>query len=282
LIMRPVCKRLISRASKAFLTAVALLFAASTNACDKPVYLTFDTGHMGIAPLVAEVLKRHEVKVTFFIANEPTMPRSAGGSTLDDSWMPWWKARATEGHQLASHTYDHLIWQRDVANGGIVVKPTSGPHSGSTETLTQEQYCQEISRVSGRIMSATNVELLPVYRAPAGRTSPNVLKAARACTSHFAKGYTHIGWSKAGFLGDELSSEKFPNDVLLAKALRDIQAGDVLMAHLGIWSRKDAWAPANLEPLIKGLKAKGFCFKTLKEHPEFPYFTEASKHWGGY
>ena len=33
-------------------------------ACDKPVYLTFDTGHMGIAPLVADVLKRQNVKVT--------------------------------------------------------------------------------------------------------------------------------------------------------------------------------------------------------------------------
>ncbi len=29
-------------------------WAAGT--CDKPVYLTFDTGHMGIAPLVAPVL----------------------------------------------------------------------------------------------------------------------------------------------------------------------------------------------------------------------------------
>jgi peptidoglycan-N-acetylmuramic acid deacetylase len=32
------------------------------------------------------------------------------------------------------------------------------------------------------------------------------------------------------------------------------------MAHLGIWSRKDPWAPAVLEPLITGLKARGFCF----------------------
>ena len=44
--------------------------AAAENDCDKPVYLTFDTGHMGIAPLVAEVLKRQDVKVTFFAAAE--------------------------------------------------------------------------------------------------------------------------------------------------------------------------------------------------------------------
>ena len=40
------------------------------------------------------------------------------------------------------------------------------------------------------------------------------------------------------------------------------------MAHLGIWSRRDPWAPAVLEPLIVGLKQKGFCFKTLKDHPQ--------------
>jgi len=41
----------------------------------------------------------------------------------------------------------------------------------------------------------------------------------------------------------------------------------VLVAHLGIWSRQEVWAPAVLEPLIEGLKAKGLCFATLHQHP---------------
>jgi peptidoglycan-N-acetylmuramic acid deacetylase len=56
---------------------------------------------------------------------------------------------------------------------------------------------------------------------------------------------------------------------LLEQALRDIRPGNILLAHLGIWSRKEVWAPVVLEPLIVGLKAKGFCFATLREHPEF-------------
>jgi peptidoglycan/xylan/chitin deacetylase (PgdA/CDA1 family) len=47
----------------------------------------------------------------------------------------------------------------------------------------------------------------------------------------------------------------------------DVKAGDILLAHLGIWSRQDPWAPAVLEPLITGLKARGLCFATLREHP---------------
>ena len=70
--------------------------SAATATCDKPVYLTFDTGHMGVAPLVAEVLQRQQVKVTFFIANERTL---SGGSSLDGQWQPWWRERAAEGHE---------------------------------------------------------------------------------------------------------------------------------------------------------------------------------------
>jgi len=46
--------------------------------CERPVYLTFDTGHMGVAPLIAEVLQRQQVRVTFFAAHEKT--REGDGS----------------------------------------------------------------------------------------------------------------------------------------------------------------------------------------------------------
>jgi len=90
-----------------------------------------------------------------------------------------------------------------------------------------------------------------------------LLKAAKAC------GWNHVPWSAAGFLGDELSSDRYPNQALLARALRDVRRGDILLMHLGIWSRRDPWAPAVLEPLITGLKAKGLCFATLREHPDY-------------
>ena len=74
----------------------------STPPCDKPVYLTFDTGHMGVAPLVAEVLARQQVKATFFLANERTQPVGARpeGSTLDEHWAGWWKQLAAQGHDF--------------------------------------------------------------------------------------------------------------------------------------------------------------------------------------
>ncbi|WP_354441230.1 polysaccharide deacetylase family protein [Ottowia thiooxydans] len=228
----------------------------------KPLYLTFDTGHMDIAPLIAEVLKRQGVKATFFAANERT---KEGDGSLGDHWAPWWKARAAEGHEFASHTWQHDYWRSDLAGSPVrfQVRPSAGPQAGQNLTWSAKQYCESIALAANRLTSITGKKALPIYRAPGGKTSPTLLKAAAQC------GYKHAGWSPAGFLGDELPSEKYPNAVLLKNALANIREGDILLAHLGIWSRRDPWAPAVLEPLIVGLKNKGFCFATLREHPDF-------------
>ena len=230
------------------------------------MYLTFDTGHMGVAPLIAEVLKRQEVKVTFFAADERTQQ---GDGSLGQAWAPWWKARAGEGHEFASHTYQHAYWRGDVApntpagESRFRIQPSAGPLAGKSMVWTAAQYCDEIKLASDRLASVTGRRPLPLFRAPGGKTSPKLLAAAERC------GYQHVGWAPAGFLGDELPSSQYPNDALLKKALAEIRAGDILVAHLGIWSRQDPWAPAVLEPLVTGLKGRGFCFRTLREHPQF-------------
>ena len=243
----------------ALLLALALGSAAQAAApCDQPVYLTFDTGHMAVAPLIADVLARHQVKVTFFLASEKTR---SGGTSLDDTWAPWWKARAAEGHAFGSHTWDHDSWLADTPEG-LRTKPSMGPQAGKSRVLDAAAYCRELERPARRFHEMTGQRMGSIFRAPGGKTSPALLAAAKGC------GWQHVGWAPAGFLGDELPSDRFPNAQLLERALRDIRAGDVLVAHLGIWSRQDAWAPAVLEPLIVGLKARGLCFATLREHPQ--------------
>lgn len=235
--------------------------------CDKPVYLTFDTGHMGVAPLIAEVLQRQQVKVTFFAAHEKTQE---GDGTLGQHWAPWWRARANEGHAFASHTWDHAYWRADLQEGSspggvqkFRIRPSAGPQAGQNLIWTAKDYCNNLQQAAQRLQVLTGQNPLPLFRAPGGKTSPKLMEAARQC------GFAHVGWADAGFLGDELPSANYPNAQLLQKALKTIRAGDVLMAHLGIWSRQDPWAPAVLEPLIVGLKARGLCFATLREHPAY-------------
>ena len=88
--------------------------AVAQNACQNPLYLTFETGNMEAAPAVSAVLKRQGVRATFFAANERTVQ---GDGSLGNFWAPWWKARAAEGHEFASNTYDRVALRGDVPGG---------------------------------------------------------------------------------------------------------------------------------------------------------------------
>ena len=276
-IMRRVNKRIANGTTAGL--AVAFLFlmplqaapalGSTLPACQKPVYLTFDTGHMGVAPLIAKVLRQHQVPVTFFGANEKTQE---GDGSLGNHWAAWWKDRGAENHDFASHTFDHAYWRADLEGKRFKVRPSAGENTGKDLNWSTADYCANLNKASQRLEAMTGRPTLPLFRAPGGKTSPELIQAAASC------GYAHVGWSPAGFLGDELSSQTHSNASLLKNALKNIRSGDILVAHLGIWSRQDPWAPAVLEPLIVGLKEKGFCFASLRHHPQYSKLvSEASK-----
>lgn len=228
------------------------------------LYLTFDTGNMRFAELIAEVLDREKVKATFFLSNEKT---SRGDYALDPSWTPFWKARVREGHAFGSHTFDHVYFKGETkSNDGRILsnaRPQFGAAANQVLAWDSRQICEELDRVKRYFQSEIGHALDPIWRAPGGRAPTAVMRAALGC------GYQHFYWAEAGFLGDELPSDRYPNKDLVERALRQLRGGDVIMAHLGIWSRKDPFAPM-LQPLIEGLKSRGFCFATLREHPDYP------------
>jgi peptidoglycan/xylan/chitin deacetylase (PgdA/CDA1 family) len=232
-----------------------LLLLAAVNAvhasCKGTLYLTLDTGNMAYAEAIASTLKRHDVRATFFLANEKT---TRGDFALDASWGGYWTERVREGHRFGSHTWRHGKLTGDAPGGAVRYRPEFP--SGPVETLSASAYCGELRRVDEAFGALTGRALDPLWRAPGGRTTPHALAAAKAC------GYAHVGWSPAGFLGDELPSDTHPNRTLVETTLRTVRDGDVLLMHLGIWSRKDPYAPM-LDELLTRLKGRGFCFATL-------------------
>ena len=230
------------------LTAAGVAQAADAT-CRGTLYLTLDTGNMRHAEAIADILAKHRVKATFFVAQEKTL---RGDMALDPGWADFWKARVAEGHAFGSHTWRHGSFRKDEAGGKVRYRLMDG----SQTTLDAVQICAELKAPDTRFAELTGRKLDALWRAPGGRTTPNTLKAAEAC------GYRHVHWAPAGFLGDELPSDVYPNEALLKRALANIRDGDILMAHLGIWSRKDPFAPM-LDPLIAGLKDRGFCFATI-------------------
>ncbi len=230
------------------LAASALVAAA----CDKTLYLTIDTGSMGPAEEIAAVLRKHKIKATFFVANEKT---TRGDMSMDVSWAPFWKSLVADGHAFGSHTYRHWYFRQDLPGG----KVSYVSKDGKRETLDEAGVCRELKQSEQVFQTLVGRGYDQIWRAPGGKTTPFALKSASKC------GYVqHVGWSAAGFLGDELPSGKYPNRVLLRNAVRDLKDGDILVMHLGIWSRKDPFWPM-LDPLLTQLKAKGFCFATIPE-----------------
>jgi peptidoglycan/xylan/chitin deacetylase (PgdA/CDA1 family) len=246
--------------SAVVLAGASLPAVPSPARCDDgraPIFLTFDTGSESQAELIHDVLKKHDVRATFFLANERTV---RGDWSLDPSWAPYWKTLAREGHAFGTHTFDHVYYRGDDGQDRVRVRPQFGAEAGKTLSWDAPQYCAELGRVAQRFQALTGASLDPFWRAPGGHTSARLIAFGRSC------GYRHFGWSEAGFLGDELPSDRYSNAALLARAEDRLKAGDVVLLHLGIWSRKEPLAPI-LDPLIATLKARGHCFRTLRDYP---------------
>ena len=96
----------------------SLLATSALADCAKPLYLTFDTGHMGVAPLIAQVLQRQQVRVTFFAAHEPTQE---GDGSLGEHWAAWWRARAPPSSPVLTQAAITLL-------GGLMGGKKGDPH----------------------------------------------------------------------------------------------------------------------------------------------------------
>ncbi len=218
------------------------------------LYLTIDTGWMQQAEQIAALLSARRIRATLFVANEPTY---RGNYTLDDGWSSFWKARADEGQRFASHTWRHWYFQRDLGNGQVRYAARGGTPA---QNLRADTLAEELRRPVERIRALTGAVHLPLWRAPGGRLTANAVRLAEDA------GFYHVGWNDAGFLGDELDSERYPNSMLLDRALARLQNGNIMMMHWGIRDRRDPFVNV-LGPLLDGLMARGFRFSTLAEHP---------------
>lgn len=215
------------------------------------LYLTIDTGWGREAERIAAILKRRDVRATLFVAHEPT---HTGERSLGPGWAAFWRARAAEGHVFASHTDRHWYFRGDLAPGRVRYVSRTGE---GEEALDQAAMCRELAAPVARLREAVpDAVVLPLWRAPGGITTPGAIRLGEAC------GLRHQGWTANGFLGDELPSDAHPNRALVARTLRSVRDGEVLVMHWGIRSRREPYAEV-LEEVIAGLQARGFCFATL-------------------
>jgi len=216
------------------------------------LYLTIDTGWGREAEQIAALLRERHILATLFLADEPTF---RGDRSLGAGWAPFWQARAAEGHAFASHTWRHWYFSDD--SGRDRVRYSSRRRGEGSELLTPDSLCAELAHPIRVLREmAPDAAVLPLWRAPGGRVTPNARRMAAGC------GLSHQGWSRGGFLGDELDSATHPNDTLLRQALGGIRDGEVLLMHWGVRSRREPMANV-LGAMLDGLLHRGFRFALL-------------------
>jgi peptidoglycan/xylan/chitin deacetylase (PgdA/CDA1 family) len=231
--------------------AAGLATPALAQAAGGTVYLTIDTGWMSEAELIADALRTRGIRATLFLADERTF---RGDTCLAESWGDFWRARVAEGHGFGSHTMRHWYFRGDPAPDRVTFQSYDRRQA---TTLTADGLCAELRAPEARLRAMTGRGFDPVWRAPGGQITPNARRFAAAC------GFRHVGWTQAGFIGDELPSDRYPNALLLRRALAAIGDGDVLVLHWGIRSRADKFGPA-VPTLLDGLLARGFRFDTIR------------------
>ncbi len=257
--------------------AAMLALAGAASAADAAascragtLYLTFDTGSMSQAELIARTLRRHHIRATFFLASEPTVNRD---NSLDPTWAPYWKALAADGHLFGSA----YVRSRLLARGAR----GQGDDAPAVRRAGREGRRDD----SRRVLHGTAPQRpgIPVDDRPADGAD-----LARAGRPHRC---ADAGLGRAMRL-HSTSVGRRPASSAMSYLLRNFRTRPCWTARYATsgWRYYDGaprhlvtqgpWAPGVLEPLLTGLEQKGFCFATLREHPRYERLVPTARAGG--
>ncbi len=158
----------------------------------KTIYLTFDAGYEnGYTPAILDTLKKHNVKVTFFVV----------GNYLKTS-PDLVKRMLSEGHIVGNHTFTHPDMSK-----------ISNMDSFKKEMVSVEDLFKEI----------TGQDMQKYYRPPQGKYSVNNLKQANEL------GYKTIFWSLAYV--DWYQDKQPTKQQAFEKLIPRIHPGAIVLLH---------------------------------------------------
>ncbi|HEX2700666.1 MAG TPA: polysaccharide deacetylase family protein, partial [Acidimicrobiales bacterium] len=189
------------------------------------VALTFDDGPSPTwTPQVLQILAEEGVHATFCLVGDMVRKRPEVTRTI-----------AGHGHTLCSHTMNHP------------------PDLGA---LPHEQAAQELVAGTDEVAAVTG-QPVPLFRAPAGRTTPDIIDLAHA------RGMRVLDWTVDAEASQHRSAEE-----LLGRVQAHLKPGAVILLHDGGGVRDTT--VAMLRPLIQSLKAAGWQFATPTAPPPPP------------
>lgn len=196
---------------------------------DKVVALTFDDGPWSTTNELLDVLKENDAKATFFTIGEQIFD--------EDNYADVVKRAASEGHEIATHSYDHA------ASGG-------GNRVDMTRQSTDKQI-EEVQQGQQAIADAIGQEPSKLFRSPGGNFYGDVIWTLQPYIT------AEIGWN--------IDSEdwKQPGVDAIVQKILAVSPGDVILLHDGGGDRSQTIEA--LKIALPQLKAEGYRFVTIDQ-----------------
>lgn len=192
------------------------------------IYLTFDDGPSGITPKILDILKKEDIKATFFVVNYSELYENVVKRIIE------------EGHTIGLHSYTHkykLIYS------------------------SEESYFNDLEKLRTRVKNTTGIDS-NIIRFPGG-SSNTISRFNQGIMTRLVKmvkdnGYHYFDWNvDSGDAGGARNSTDVYNNVI---GNLNIKRNNVVLMHdLG----NNLKTLNALESIIKDAKAKGYSFDKI-------------------
>lgn len=165
-----------------------LIYDGSEGA-NKTVYLTFDDGPSAGTDEILDILKKYDVKATFFVNGH-------------EGYEEVLKRMAREGHTIGMHSYSHEY---------------------SDIYADLDHFAEDLDEVHSYVLDATGVDSI-FYRFPGGTSTCRRFTDVKDCTEYLdAKGIRHYDWNVSA--DDSVGRKKSASEIS-AKVIGDIERSD--------------------------------------------------------
>lgn len=198
---------------------------------EKVVALTFDDGPWDDTNELLDVLRDNGAKATFF-----TVGNRISGNGIDTV-----KREVAEGHQVATHTWDHAAGDGQSVN---------------LSYMSAEQQREEITKGFQAIEDATGQKPSFVMRAPGGNFPTEVWSNVEDLV------VADIGWDV------DTTDWKRPEASRIAAELMRVTPGDIVLMHDGGGNRENTIE--GLRIALPKLVQDGWKFVTIDELMKYP------------
>lgn len=194
---------------------------------EKVAYITFDDGPCKTTPQLLEVLKRLDVKATFFVTAQ---------YGTDEEVVGWMKMIHEAGHEIGVHSYSHRY---------------------NEIYSSLKNYLKDYKKMDDLIVKATG-EHAKIFRFPGGsNTGYNASIRAEIIKEMTSRGLVYYDWN--AYNGD---CDGFNKSQMIEKAVTEAGYKNKSIVLMHNIPKKDTVIEA-LPSIVNQLRAKGYEFRSI-------------------